>query len=148
MNNNLRQCSAEFEFEFSEVNDKLMQVVIEESGVRYPVAASLVNNKWLATIKVNFDLPTVVSLIFDGKIPGTDTKVDHKGRIVQDLCVKINTVKIDGFPLPEKFFWSGLVLETAQGEQIKGSYVGFNGKITLNFSKSTAFSQFQTFSNC
>ena len=48
-------------------------------------------------------LPENVVIETSGKNPKYDTKMNSKGKIIEDLYVQIESICLDGFPLDEKY---------------------------------------------
>jgi len=143
----INECCVEFEFEFSYVNNKLMQVQLVNDQNIVLVDPQHVHDRYWAVAKINVSLPTTIKLEFEGKDPNIDTVLDDKGNIVEDLYVKITAIKLDGFALKENFLHQRLTIHTLDNQCWTTSYIGFNGTITINFEKSNTFSQYLYFLN-
>ena len=143
----INECCIEFEFEFSYVNNKLMQVRLVNNQNIVLVNPQYADGRYWATAKINVEFPTTVKLEFKGKDPDIDTILDDNSNILEDLCVKITAVKLDGFALRENFLHQGLTIHTLDNQYWTTNYIGFNGTITINFKKSNTFSQYLYFLN-
>lgn len=127
------------DFEFGELsNGKVMTVEIGQNDHWQPISRDK-NNR--ATVSVDVDLPSKVSLRFLGKNMNTDTKVDENNNIVEDLYVRINRVSVDGFDMDRAFMHQQIKLVREDGSIVPTCYVGFNGCIDFNFEHDTVFKQ-------
>lgn len=133
-------CTVEFQFEFSAIAGRHMQVaIIVNSNDLYTVNPT---DKLVTGTKINVELPSQIVLTFFGKNHNTDTVLDSDGNITQDIFVKILSISIDGFQLNENFLHQKLKLVTVDNQEIFTTYIGFNGNITIDLSKHTVFSQY------
>lgn len=135
----LNSCNLEFKFEFGLVDGRYMQTTIQVNSTEYTV---IPNNSCFNTKQLVVDLPTQVVLKFTGKNTDTDTIVDNNGQIIKDMFVKIISISLDGFILPEKFLHQQLILVTDTGQQINSAYIGFNGKLVIDMPQKTVFLQY------
>ena len=132
-------CTVEFQFEFSAIAGRHMQVaIIVNSNDLYTVTPI---DTLVTGTKINVELPSQIVLTFFGKNHNTDTVSDSDGNITQDIFVKILSMSIDGFQLNEKFLHQKLKLVTVDNQEIFTAYIGFNGNITIDLSTHTVFSQ-------
>lgn len=143
----INECCIEFEFEFSYVNNKLMQVQLINDQNIVSVDTQHAHDRYWAVAKINVKFPTTVKLEFKGKDPNVDTILDDKGNILEDLYVRITAVRLDGFDLRENFLHQRLTIHTLDNQFWTTSYIGFNGTMTINFEKSNTFSQYLYFLN-
>ena len=133
-------CTVEFQFEFSAIAGRHMQVAITvNSNDLYTVTPT---DTLVTGTKINIELPSQIVLTFFGKNHNTDTVLDSDGNITQDIFVKILSISIDGFQLNEKFLHQKLKLVTVDNQEIFTAYIGFNGNITIDLSAHTVFSQY------
>jgi hypothetical protein len=132
------KCQLQIKLEFESIGSKTMNVDING----YPVIPSEVDGKLLSVTNLNIILPTKVLITFSNKDPNHDTIVDQTGNIIQDLCVKIKSIALDGFKFNEKYLHQKLSVVTENGNSITTSYIGFNGQMLLTFDKSDVFSQY------
>jgi hypothetical protein len=124
-----------------------MQVQMINGNHVVSVYPDLIDNKYRATAKINVILPTTVSLQFDGKNANFDTITDAHGNITDDLYVKILAIKLDGFAIAETFLHQRLELHTTDKQTFVTSFIGFNGTMTIDLIKPSAFSQLLYFAN-
>ena len=114
---------------------KIMQVEILYNNQVYAVT----DQKNSFSLPVS--LPGTVTLTFSGKDMMHDTVLDSQGNIVEDLYVKIQKIKLDGFDMGVNFLNQKIVLITDDGKEIPGAYIGFNGKIVIDLNCSSVFEQ-------
>ena len=134
----MNKCTINFEFEFGMIDNRHMNMTIQNQDNLMHVVPHL-NNK--ATASMEIALPTEIKMTFFGKNP-EDTCIDSQGNITQDMYVKILKIDFDGFDLNEIFLHQKIKLHTEHGSEITTSYVGFNGSIVLNFPESNVFTQY------
>ena len=119
-----------------------MQAEIEYGDIRIPVTPIFHKEKYTCTVGVDVELPAQVRIHYSGKNSGADTLIDSNGNIVQDLCVKITNMKLDGFPMSQDYMYKKLLMTTETGEEFTTCYAGFNGFMTINLTEPTVFSQY------
>lgn len=134
----LNKCKIGFEFEFGAIQGRCMTLQVLHDDNCYMVPG----NQGTANLQFDIVLPTTINLKFSGKNPNTDTLVDHDGKIIEDMYVKIVKINLDGFDLNEIFFHKKITICTDDLQQITTSYIGFNGMINLEFNESTVFKQY------
>lgn len=130
------QFSMTFNFEFVCVNDQYMNLTILNQNQQFVVTHDR------PSITFNLILPTSVTLQFSGKNYNTDTVVDLDGNIVQDKFIKIVSVDVDRFRLPETFLYRKLTINTDDGRSYTTPYIGFNGRMHLVLDQTDIFSQY------
>jgi hypothetical protein len=124
------------EFKFGKLSHgKIMQVEILHNNQVYCVS----DQKNCFSLPVS--LPGTVTLAFSCKDMMHDTVTDSHGNVVEDLYVKIQKIKLDGFDMSVKFLNQKLVLITDDGKEIPTAYIGFNGKIVIDLNYSSVFEQ-------
>lgn len=92
-------------------------------------------------------LPNQIHLLFEGKNMMLDTICDPLGQIVQDKCVIIKKITLDGFPVDRYYLQKKLVLhESGSARTNRSNYVGHNGIMTLDLDCENVFFQIQKMS--
>lgn len=132
---NFNSVRMRFEFEFTRVNERMMVIDIPEYGL-------LVNPSSPGSYTAEFDLiiPASIKMIFSGKNQNLDTILDSDGNIVQDLCVQLNKIWLDG--LPVNVHASKISKFTREsGESQATNYIGFNGELVMHLDHDNAFDQ-------
>lgn len=125
-----------FKFDFEGINNQHLSLTVHSHNQQFMVTDTD------PTITLDLVLPTVVHLEFSGKNYNTDTILDSDGKIIKDKYIKITSVNIDGFDLPETFLYQKLVVNTDDGRTFTTPYVGFNGAIQITLDQPDVFSQF------
>ena len=118
-----------------------MQVVVINKNKIVKVNPVLTNDHYTAVAQLDIQLPTTVSLQFYGKNQNTDTKVDQNGNVIQDICVIIKSMKLDGMMVDQNFLHNRVLLTTEDQQECLGSYIGFNGTMTIDLVTNNVFSQ-------
>lgn len=137
----INHCSLEFKFEFEHIDHRIMTVTVENNGQVYKVEPVFDTNSYLGTAKLDIKLPTSITLTFSNKNQNTDTKIDIDGVVVQDVCVKIKCVRLDGFKIADDFLQQKLKLIATDSSIWIGPYIGFNGTMQIDLDKDNVFSQ-------
>lgn len=136
-NLNFNYVRLSIEFEFSKVNDKIMtvDVVYKDRHVKlHP------NEPGVYSLELDIDIPNTVRFSFSGKDNRTDTIiVDNK--IVDDLCVKIKNISLEGFKVDKPILHLLPKLITESGSTIVSNYIGFNGFIDIEILENNIFDQ-------
>jgi len=133
----LDKIKVKIEFEFSQLNNKVMSVEIYSSGhssVLRPQTAGI------HSVEIDMVFPAVINLNFSGKDNNTDTIVIDDV-IVDDLCVKITNMWLDGIKLDDIILCKLLKLITVDNRVVSTNYIGFNGNISMLFDKNNIFDQ-------
>jgi hypothetical protein len=127
--NNLNRARFKVSLEFGQLpSGKVMTATMFHDGCECPGYA------------VDIELPTKIKLVISGKDMTTDTILDDKGNIVQDLYVKITGISIDGVGLNSIFLHQGITLITDHGNTIT-SYFGHNGHVDFILDQPNVFQQ-------
>lgn len=126
------------DFEFSNIDNRKMSVVLKTNK-----ETLIINEQGI--IKIEIQLPSLVTLIFSGKNQETDTLMDSQGNILQDVHVKIKSIRIDGLEIPEWSIQKKITLETDTGMLVSSSYIGFNGTMRIDMPEIDIFSLYQRF---
>jgi hypothetical protein len=90
-------------------------------------------------------LPSKINLEFFGKNLMCDTLVDKDNIIIKDKFVKIESINLDHIPLPDSFLLENIKLITTDQKKITTNYIGFNGTVVIDFTKSNLFYQIAEF---
>jgi len=133
----LRLINIKLRFEFSELNDRIMNVDIKAGGTELRLAP---DRAGFYDIDLDMLLPQRLLMCFSGKDNRVDTLLDQEGRIVADLFVRLDQIVLDNVPVKidtNKL----LVVETESGEKHRTHYVGFNGHAVLDFAETNVFDQ-------
>lgn len=136
------QCTIEIEFEFGQIDGKVMTVNLSTQNQSIWVMPEFKSDRLLNHTVVAVDLPGSLMLQFSGKDPDFDTQVDSNGKVIRDIYVKICSIKLDGFRVNDIFLHQRIKLHTEQGQDIVTSYIGFNGKVNLDFPEKSVFLQY------
>jgi len=129
----MNSCKLEILFQFAEVRNSYMTVKVCDSEIT-PTDGDIYCYEQAIT------LPTTIELEFTGKDSACDTIVDEAGNIVKDKHVLIKEIRLDNMPVEPLYLERRLKLE--HGDQINYSnYIGFNGKMTIQFDKPDVFRQ-------
>lgn len=122
------------DLEFKGINGKHMDLSVNGEPV------SLSDKAQVETI---CDLPSEYILEFSGKDP-RDTKIDSDGNIIDDIFIRIKSIKIDGIRLPDTYVHQKIKIKTDSGEEIQTSHIGYNGIVVIPLAESTSFTQYQS----
>jgi hypothetical protein len=129
----MNSCKLQILFRFAEVRNHYMTVKINDSTIT-PTDGEVYCYEQL------INLPTEINLEFNGKDSNIDTIIDEGGNIIKDKHILIQEIKLNGMPVDPLYLERRLKLE--YGKQINYSnYIGFNGKMTIQFNKSDVFRQ-------
>jgi hypothetical protein len=129
----MNNCNLQILFQFAEVWNSYMTVKVDDSEITPTDGEVYCYEKTIT-------LPTKITLEFSGKNNNGDTIIDEAGNIVKDKCVIIKEIRLDNMPVEPLYLERRLKLE--YGEQINYSnYIGFNGKMTIQFDKPDVFRQ-------
>jgi hypothetical protein len=129
-----------FEFEFSKVNNKTMCVDVVSQHERHRLWPDSAGPYILST---QISMPDRLHLIFSNKDLSHDT-ILADGQIVQDLCVKVTKIWVDGISVPELVLQKILKLKLPDGKEITSNYAGFNGEMALDLVETCVFDQIMT----
>lgn len=99
----------------------------------------------IAEVTIPVKIPTSIVFEFADKDPMHGTKVDDEGNIIADTFVQFTTIKFDRMKVPNWALDKKITLTTVTGNKVIGSYIGFNGTVTLDLKEKDIFSQFQVF---
>ena len=119
---------------------KIEQGAIDGRTMLVELMAGSEKTSFNESIEKDIKLPCSVSLLFSGKNNATDTIVDQDNNIVADMYTKILSIELDGISIPEVYIQKYLGIDTGE-QKIYSSYIGFNGKMTLEFQESTLFQE-------
>jgi hypothetical protein len=122
----------ELTFEFGQIDNRHMTVTIDEQVIT-PDRPYIV---------LDIDLPGTFCINYSGKNNQTDTKLDKSGNITADLYAKITSMKLNGFPVSEKYLYHTVRMHTTTGQVFTTCYAGFNGYMQFVFDQPTVFSQY------
>ena len=140
--NIMSKAQFEIELEFGRLNSgKVMQAKLSHHGQDVNLTPGD-NNRCHQSIEIQ--LPARVVLQVWDKDMNQDTKVDHRGNIVEDLFVRIKSVCLDGFKMDPNYLVQQLVFQTEKGDQIKTNYLGFNGFVEFDLVQPRVFLQVQS----
>ena len=122
----------DLEFEFGQIDDRYMTVIVNGQVITP------------ANPTISFDtvLPTQFRIEYSGKNNQTDTKLDESGKIIADLYAKIKTMRLDGFPVSQKYLYHTVTMHTETGQVLTTCYAGFNGYMEVVLDQPTVFSQY------
>lgn len=137
----LSQVRFDMAFEFGRIADKTMQVTVQHQDQTITVVPDSTTDKAQATVSLQIQLPTCVSVVYSGKNNATDTVLDSEGNIVQDLYVRVMSIQLDGLALGEHALHRHCVLVT-ESDTINTAYVGFNGRMDFELDRANIFAQF------
>ena len=137
MINDSKPILLEIEFEFEEVNNKLMQVKLYYNNNSIDVTPS--QNR--AKVSIYVDLPTEVKLEFYGKDEQKDTIIDQHGNIIKNLHVKVSKIGLDNFYMPIGYLETSMTLVDSQQRHHQTNFVGFNGVMAVPLDQPTVFRQ-------
>ena len=131
----MNSCTLQILFKFGEIRNEYMTVSVNNSqSIITPTDGEIY------CYEQQLLLPDSVTLEFSGKCNGQDTDVDKDGNIIKDKHVIITEIRLDNLPMHPLYLKRRLKLE--YGDQINYSnYVGFNGKMVINFNKPDVFRQ-------
>jgi len=122
----------DLEFEFGLIDNRCMTVMVNGQLVT-PANP---------TVSFDITLPTQFRIDYSGKDNQTDTKLDKQGNIIADLYAKITTMKLDGFPVRQKYLYHTVTMHTTTGQVFTTCYAGFNGHMQVVLDQPTVFSQY------
>jgi hypothetical protein len=135
---NFNSAKIKFKFEFSDVNGKVMNVCIKNNDTVCDLHPTESGPQYA---ELDIMLPTMITLIFDGKDNSTDTIIDGNNTIVKDLYVKMSDIWLDNILMPNEVVCKICSLVTVHNDTIDSNYIGFNGHINLDLDNNTVFEQ-------
>lgn len=116
-------CDLQLTFEFTQVNNRYMDVVVDINNDRIHLDPSSSNG--ICTIRKMVVLPRTIKIEVSGKT-NSDTIIGLNGEIVEDMCVVVKNLKLDHFTLPDHF-----LMQTIRINGNTTNYLGFNGTAVL-----------------
>lgn len=140
----LSTCNLKIHFEFVSVNDACMTATIQIDDFISNIGP---NNAGIFIFDRDIVLPTKVQMEFSGKDMAIDTICDPHGKILQDKCVIIRKILLDGFAVDRYYLQKKLTLhEKGSDRTNRSNYIGFNGTMLLDLDRPNVFLQIQKMS--
>ena len=137
----MSQACFEIELEFGRLSSgKVMQAQLLYQDTAIDLLPGN-NNRCKQSIPIQ--LPGCVILKVGNKDMNHDTKLDHTGKILEDLFVKIKSVRLDGFDMDPNYLVQRLIFQTETNNQIATNYLGFNGSVRFDLTQPRVFLQVQ-----
>lgn len=125
----------QLDFEFGEVNGDRFKLQVDDGKTITDITHD--SPEYLADL----ELPTSIKILTSGKIHRLHTLLEDD-EIVQDMYVKLNGIKLDGFKINENFLYKKINLVAVDGSTHNTNYFGFNGVCTLDFLEDNLFKQY------
>ena len=139
--NLISTCRLVIHFDFTRVNDTCMTVSIQTSN---GVSTIDPENAGIYVFETTITLPAKINMTFSGKNMANDTKCDAQGTIIEDKCVIVRKITLDGFAVDRYYLQKKLTLhETGSARINQSNYIGFNGSMILYLDQSNVFLQIQ-----
>jgi hypothetical protein len=139
---NFNLVQIKMEFDFSQVNDRIMSVCLCYNNRETILSPSCPGTY---SMSVDIQLPAQIKLNFSGKNNQVDTILDKHQNIVKDLYIQVKKIYIDNIESKANLD-KMLCFTTASNEKIITSYIGFNSSMILDLTENNAFEQLMTWS--
>ena len=133
----MNRCKLEIFFKFFDIRGEYMGVEIQSGDVK---SSMIPSDSSTHCFEQEISLPHKIVLTFFGKNQDRDTEIDDNGNVVRDKCVIIKDIRLDNIPVDPLYLKRLLCLEHSSGVS-NSNYIGFNGSMTLEFSRSNVFHQ-------
>ena len=138
----MNQCQIQIFLDFKSAHNKECMWVLAEYDNKISTIAP--QEETIFCYEESIVLPCSLTLTFDGKTLGQDTVVDQQGDIIRDKCVIITDIKLDGLSIEPLYLVKHIELKN-KTESNYSNYIGFNGKMVLDFDYSNVFNQLMYF---
>jgi len=141
---NFSNCNLKIKFKFGYCNNKFFNVAIKYKDSVTSIFPTQHDEEFIAVYENTIQLPTDIEIYFSEKDINQDTIVDDIGNIKEDMYVQIEEISLDSVKLNSKYLHQKISIVTENNDVHTTSYIGFNGKITLNFHENNVFFQVLT----
>lgn len=138
---NFSNCNLKIKFKFGYCSNKFFNVAIKYKDSVTSIFPTQHDEEFIAVYEKSIQLPSEIEIFFSGKDLNQDTIIDDAGNIINDLYVQIEEITLDSFKLNSKYLNQKIDLVTEDGDIHTARYIGFNGKISLQFEENNVLAQ-------